>query len=553
MGEPGADPNRLISELLREPIDRRTLLRRAAVLGGSMPVAAAILAACKSGTSDTSSPTERSKTVVVASGADAVTLDPGVSFDGQSPLLWRATYDSLLEYDGTSTETVGALAETYEISPDGLTYTFNLRPNVAFTDGEVLDSAAVKLNVERQLAIKQGVAFALFPLKKIETPDDLTVVMRLDSFNDGFLSAFAGNYTVKMISPKVITDHKDDWAQKFLRDNMVGTGPYILESYQQADKAEFRRNPDYWRGWQGDHFDNVAIAYVHQPATEQLELQQGQVDIALFLTDDIIQSLIGTSGITVTDDPSFNLFYLSFNCKKGPTADVRVRQALSHGFDYDTYINGIQTDLGAKRAHGPIPSNFTGYDPTAPLYEYDVERAKQLLGDAGYPNGGFSIELVYEHGYAWKPPLAELFQSNMRDLGVEVSIQELSPSAWAGLLSNPDSAGPAFPVVWWPTLNTPFDYMWSLFHTDAQGTAGYNWGYYSNPKLDALLYDASAVSDPDERNSMYGRAQHMLVEDAPALFIMERDYHLPTRDDVAGFVFNGIYIETLNLHGLHRV
>jgi peptide/nickel transport system substrate-binding protein len=552
MGEPGTDPNRLISELLREPIDRRTLLRRAAVLGGSMPVAAAILAACKSGTSDTPSPTERSKTVVVASGADAVTLDPGVSFDGQSPLLWRATYDSLLEYDGTSTDTVGALAESYEISPDGLTYTFKLRPNVTFTDGEVLDSAAVKLNVERQLAIKQGVAFALFPLKKIETPDDVTVVMKLDSFNDGFLSAFAGNYTVKMISPKVISDHKNDWAQEFLRDNMVGTGPYILETYQQADKAEFRRNPDYWRGWQGAHFDNVAIAYVHQPATEQLELQQGQVDIALFLTDDIIQSLIGTSGITVTDDPSFNLFYLSFNCKKGPTADVRVRQALSHGFDYDTYINGIQKDLGAKRAHGPIPSNFTGYDPTTPLYEYDVERARGLLGDAGYPNGGFSLELVYEHGYAWKPPLAELFQSNMRDLGVEVSTQELSPSAWAGLLSNPDSAGPAFPVVWWPTLNTPFDYMWSLFHTDAQGTAGYNWGYYSNPKLDTLLYDASAVSDLDQRNSMYGRAQHMLVEDAPALFIMERDYHLPTRDDVAGFVFNGIYIETLNFNGLHR-
>jgi peptide/nickel transport system substrate-binding protein len=551
MGEQGTDPKTRISELLQEPIDRRTLLRRAALLGGSMPAIAAILAAC-TGPSETETSTERARTLVVASGADAVTLDPGVSFDGQSPLLWRAAYDSLLEYDGNSTEAIGSLAESYEISPDGLTYTFHLRPDVAFTDGEGLDSAAVKLNVERQIAVEQGVAFALFPLKKIETPDDATVVMRLDSFNDGFLSAFAGNYTVKMISPKVITDHKDDWAQDFLRDNMVGTGPYILESYEQSDRGEFRRNPDHWRAWKGDHFDKVVILYVHQPATEQLQLEQGQLDIALFLTDDIIQSLIGRPGITITNDPSFNLFYLSFNCKEGPTADVRVRQALSHGFDYDTYINEIQKGLGAQRAHGPIPSNFTGYDPSTPMYAYDVGRAKQLLADAGYPNGGFSIDLVYEHGYAWKPPLAELFQSNMRELGVDVSIQGLSPSAWAGMLSNPDSAGPAFPVVWWPTLNTPFDYMWSLFHTDAQGTAGYNWGYYTNPKLDALLYDASAVSDPNERNAMYGQAQHMLVEDAPALFIMERDYHLPTRDDVEGFIFNGIYIETLNLHGLHR-
>jgi peptide/nickel transport system substrate-binding protein len=552
MGERGTDPGTLISELLQEPIDRRTLFKRAALLGGSAPAIAAILAACTSKPSGSAQTSERTKTIVVASGADAVTLDPGVSFDGQSPLLWRAAYDSLLEYDGASTNTVGSLAQAYEVSPDGLTYTFHLRPNVSFTDGEGLDSSAVKLNVERQQAVKQGVAFALFPLKKIETPDDSTVVMRLDSFNDGFLSAFAGNYTVKMISPKVITDHKDDWAQGFLRDSMVGTGPYILDSYQQSDRAVFHRNPDYWGGWQGSHFDKVIVLYVHQPSTEQLQLEQGQVDIALFLTDDIIQSLIGSQGIRVTDDPSFNLFYLSFYCKSGPTADVRVRQALSQGFDYDTYINSIQKGLGAKRAHGPIPSNFTGYDPTTPAYDYDVERAKQLLADAGYPDGGFPIKLVYEHGYAWKPPLAELFQSNMRDLGIDVSIQALSPSAWAGLLSNPDTAGPAFPVVWWPTLNTPFDYMWSLFHTDAQGTAGYNWGYYSNPKFDQLLYDASAVSDTDKRNAMYGQAQHMLVEDAPALFIMERDYHLPTRSDIAGFVFNGIYIETLNFHGLHR-
>jgi peptide/nickel transport system substrate-binding protein len=552
MGEDGTDPKTLISELLQEPFDRRTLFRRAAMLGGGMPALAAILAACTSAPSGNTPPSERTKTVVVASGADAVTLDPGVSFDGQSPLLWRAAYDSLLEYDGGSTDIVGSLAESYEVSSDGLTYTFHLRPNVSFVDGEVLDSAAVKLNVERQQAVKQGVTFALFPLKKIETPDDATVVMRLDSFNDGFLSAFAGNYTVKMISPKAITDHKDDWAQGFLRDNMAGTGPYILESYQQSDRALFRRNPDYWRGWQGAHFDQVIVLYVHEPATEQLQLEQGQVDVALFLTDDIIQSLLTSSDVTVTNDPSFNLFYLSFYCKSGPTADVRVRQALSQGFDYDTYIGQIQKGLGARRAHGPIPSNFTGYDPTTPQYDYDVERAKQLLADAGYPNGGFSIKLVYEHGYAWKPPLGQLFQSNMRDLGIDVSIQALSPSAWAGLLSNPDTAGPAFPVVWWPTLNTPFDYMWSLFHTDAQGTAGYNWGYYSNPTFDSLLYEASAVSDPQKQNAMYGQAQHILVEDAPALFIMERDYHLPTRPDIEGFVFNGIYIETLNFYGLHR-
>jgi peptide/nickel transport system substrate-binding protein len=492
-------------------------------------------------------------TLVIASGADAVTLDPGVSFDGQSVLLWRGVYEGLLKYEGGTTEIIPNLAESYNISTDKLTYTFKIRQGIKFSDGETLDAAAVKFNIDRQVALKQGIAYALGPITKIETPDDQTVVLHLSAPSDGLLSAFAGLYTVEMISPKAIKDHQtnNDWAQAWLRDHMVGTGPYMLQSYTQSQQAVFTQNPTYWRGWDGDHFKRVIVKYIHEPSTERLLLQQGEIDVALFMPDDVVESLDGKPGITVTNVPSFNLYYIVLPTKKGPTADVKVRQAIAYGLNYQAFIKDMLRGK-AKQARGPLPSNFISYNPDIPQYSYDPAKAKQLLAEAGHPGGGFTLKYIYESGYWWKRPLGELFQSNMKDLGITVEIQEMSPSAWAATLSNPDTAGQAFGLVWWPTLATPYDYMWSIFDTGAQASNGYNWGYYSNPKLDKLLDAASAEPDDAKRAAMYGEAQKVLVEESPALYVYEKNYRLPMSDKLEGFVFNGIYIETIDFYAVHK-
>jgi peptide/nickel transport system substrate-binding protein len=534
-----------IDDLLRRPISRRRALQGAAA-AGLTGIALGKVAVQESAAAD-------AKTLVVASGADAVTLDPQVSFDGQSPLLWRAVYENLLIYDGDTLDIVPHLAESYDVSEDGLTYTFKIRPGVTFSDGEPLNAAAVKMSIDRQIGVEQGIAFALAGVTAVDTPDDMTVVLTLSAPSDGALSAFAGNYAPYIISPKAIKDNEQDgdWAQGWLRDNMVGTGPYVLDNYSQSQQAVFNRNPNYWGGWDGEHFEQLFVKYVKESATERLLLEQGEVDVALFLPDDAVEELDGAAGITVTDVPSFNLYYLVFNCKEGPTADKKVRQALSYGFDYQTWVNDVMRGK-AQQARGPIPSNFVGFNPNTLQYTYDPDKARQLLADAGYPDGGFEIDYTYETGYFWKRPLGELFQSNMADLGVTVNIQELSPTAWADLLSNPETARHAFGLVWWPTLATPFDYMFSLFATGAQGTAGYNWGYYSNPELDKLLDQGAAEVDDAKRTEIYNKAQELLVDDAPALFVYEKRYRLPMRDNVEGFVFNGVYIETLNFYGMSK-
>ena len=403
------------------------------------------------------------KTLVVASGADAVTLDPQVAFDGQSPLLWRAVYENLIKYEGDTLDIVPNLAESYEVSKDGLTYTFKIRPGITFTDGAPLDAAAVKLSIERQIGVEQGIGYVFANVSALETPDDMTFVMTLSAPSDSVLSAFAGMYAPYIISPKAITENEQDgdWAQGWLRDNMVGTGPYVLDSYSQSQQAVFSRNPDYWGGWDGEHFDQIIVSYVKEPATERLLLEQGEVDVALFLPDDAVEELDGTEGIVVTDVPSWNLYYLVLPCREGPTADKKVRQALSYGFDYETWVADVMRGK-AQQARGPIPSNFLGFNPNTPQYTYDPDKARALLAEAGYPDGGFTIDYTYETGYFWKRPLGELFQANMADLGITVNIQELSPSAWYELMSNPETAHHAFGLVWWPTLKTPYDFLFSV-------------------------------------------------------------------------------------------
>jgi peptide/nickel transport system substrate-binding protein len=545
----------LIDQLLRRPMNRRQVLKRAGAAGLALNGITVLAAACGGSSANTgggagSSAGTAAKQLVIASGATPVTLDPMVSLDGQSPLLWRCAYEPLLRFKGATIDVEPHLAQSYEYDTKANRAVFHLRPGVTFTDGTGLDAKAVKLNIERQMALQQGIAYALTAITKVETPDDQTVVVHLSGFSDGLLYGFASLYGLYMISPKAITDNKGgDWAQAWLSKNMVGTGPYKLENYELNQRASFTKNDTYWGGWEGTHFESVLVEYVTDPSTERLQLERGDSHIAVYLPDDVIYAMRNKQDVTVSDDPSFNVYYLGLPCRTGPTADKRVRQAISYGFDYGTWINDVLNGT-AMQARGPLPDIFPGYDSTVPQYTQDVDKARTMLADAGFSGGGFSLKYIYETGYYWKRPLGELFQANMKDLGIDVTIQELSPSTWVGTLSNKDKASEAYGVVWWPSLATPFDFLWALFATSAQGTAGYNFTYYSNTTFDKLLNQATAEPDEAKRMALYNQCQKLVVDDAPYLFLSDVRYLVPMSPKLTGFEFNGMYINSFDPYAL---
>jgi peptide/nickel transport system substrate-binding protein len=520
--------------------------------GVGLPAVAELVAAC-GGAVSKASRSGAQKILTVASYGNAETLDPMASLDGQSPLLWRASYERLLSYRGDTTSYVPELAESYEASPDGKTFVFHLRPGVRFADGEEMTAAAWKLSLERQIAINKGMAYALSSVVKAEAPDDRTFVVYTDGFTDGFVSAFSSNYGLFVISPKAITDHKgSDWAQSWLRSHMVGTGPYLLESYTPGVVATFHRNPHYWRGWHGHHADTIIVNYVHEASTAQLQLEQGSIDSAVLLPDNVITALKGQPGVSVLEYPSLNLQYLGLNCRRGPTRDVRVRQAIAWGFDYQTYVHNINSGYtGARQARGPIPSTMTEYVSGLPYYSYDPARAKILLREAGYPKGGFSLTCAVQDAYPWTSEMAQLFQSNMADLGITVRPQSMAASAFDGTESNPATALDSVPLVWWPTLNTPYDYLFAVYDTKAQGTAGYNYAYYSNPVFDRLLESAYVEPNPVRRRALFAEAERIAIHDSPYLCVMEQPFREPQLNSVRGFQFNGFYIYTYDFYNMY--
>ena len=549
--DPGAQRGQAPA-LAHHPLARRTVLRGALLAGLGLPAASGLLAACGGSTAKGTS-SGGQKSLTVASYGNAETLDPMASLDGQSPLLWRASYERLLSYQGNSTRYTPELAESYEISPDGKTFTFHLRSGVQFTDGEEMNAAAWKLSLERQIAINQGMAYALSGVSKVETPDDKTFVVRTDGFSDAFISAFSSNYGLFVISPKAITDHKgSDWAQSWLRSNVVGTGPYVLQSYTPEVSASFARNLHYWRGWAGNHADTVTVNYVHEASTAQLQMEGGSVDSAVLLPDNVVASLSGQPGVTVLEYPSLNLQYLGLNCSRGPTSDVRVRQAISWGFDYNAYVKNINSSYAhAQQASGPIPSTMTEFSGGLPQYSYNPDRARSLLREAGFAKGGFTLTCAVQDAYAWTSEMAQLFQSNMAALGITVQPRSMAASAFDGTESNPKTALDSVPLVWWPTLNTPYDYLFALYDTKAQGTAGYNYAYYSNHTFDSTLAKAYGEPDAARRTALFKQAEQIAVQDAPYLCVMEQPFREPQLSTVRGFQFNGFYIYTYDFYNMY--
>lgn len=555
-GEPGPSPTGLkaLDELLRTPLSRREALKRAAAAGLALPTVSASIAAC--GSSGGSG--EHSNTLVISSAAKPVTLDPMASFDGQSPLLWRCSYETLLQYKGSSTELEPRLAKSFDYTPrDRPRLVFHLRDGVTFSDGSSLDAAAVKFSLDRQLALKQGISYVFADVDRLEAPDARTLVVDYKRFVDGQPDGWGNGFGLYVISPAAIDAHsgvdkKDKWARKWLRSNMVGTGPYVLVDYREGQRATFERNKKYWGGWAAGQFEQIVIEWVTDPSAQRLALDRGEADVALFMPLDIAVSMERkpSGKAKIQEFPGWDNQLLGIPCAGGPTAKPKVRQAISYGFDYDSYVADVLYGK-AKQLRGPLPDAWPEWDEKVPHYSYDPDRARTLLSEAGFTGGGFALKYIYETGYAWKRPLGELFQANMKDLGIKVEIQELSPATWIATLANKDTAGQAYGLSAGPALATSYDLMWNIYHSDAQSEAGFNFVYYTNRVCDALLDKAGHTPDDDERARVFLQVQRMVVAEAPYIYIAQPEVLQPLSKKIEGYKFNGAYANFPDLYPLH--
>ena len=483
-------------------------------------------------------------TLIVANTTDAITADPHVNIYNYSTLLQKGPYEGLILIDQAGT-IHPRLAASWDISEDGLAYTFHLQEGVSFTDGTPFNAEAVKYNMERLLAL--GLHGSTYMPKSVTATVVEEYVVRL-TLEEPYPPFLAGLNTVLMVSPAAAQANEadGDWGQAWLDQHAVGTGPYLLETWEKDQFYRLVQNQEYWQGWDGDHYGTIIVRIVPEQATRVQLLQTGEIDAALEIGDDAFLTMLEIDpDIAVNVQPTGEVVYLRMK-NRGALTNPKVRQAMLYIFPYSSFWQDVQRGRGAT-VHGFIAPAVFGHDEMLPVQHQDLGRAKELLIEAGYGDG-LTLDLWILSSYLpLMKPVAELFKEAGAKVGITVEIQDLaSAGTFLGGAGSPDvNEGPD--MFGWgqaPGINSPLTAplgMWYSLNTPP----GRNYTHYSNPEFDALYVEAARTVDDAARLSLYSEMQELLYQNPPAVPIGTYNRYICTKQGVSGLAINlaGVIID----------
>lgn len=481
------------------------------------------------------------------------TIDPAIANDVASAVPMRGIYETLVGYKGSKTDELEpVLAEEWQVSPDGLTYTFKLRKNVKFHDGTDFNADAVKYSFDRVMKINQGPADIFKPVKEIKVLDPYTVQIVLKYPFAPFLYTLASQVGPLIVSPSAVKAHEvnGDLGQKWLRDHEAGTGPYKLAEWVPEQQITLARFEEYWKGWSGKHVDKIVIKNIVEPATARMLLEKGDVDAAQFVSQDDYPAFKQNPDIDLKVNPSLNTLYVILNVSKGPLKDKRVRQAVALAFDYQSVLNDVLMGYG-RELRGVLPSTLWGFAEDLPPNSFDLEKAKTLLKEAGVP-AGTTLRYLYVTGDEYERRVGEVLQAGLSQLGIKLEVVPMTWSTLYAAISNRDTAPDMYGFYWFPRVADPDNWLYIMFHSSSQGARGYNCGYYANPNVDKLLDDARRITDQAKRADLYKQVQRIISQDFALIPVAQLDYVIPMRAWVKGYVFNPMYIDTFNYYDMYK-
>ncbi len=490
--------------------------------------------------------------LTVAATANVTTWDPVKSFSTEA-LYMANIYEQLLRVNppAAAERFTPLLAESWEVNDDGTQWTFHLRPNVTFHDGEAMNAEAVKKSLEAAVD-HAGASFIWLPFDSIEVVDDLTLNIKLTYAAPLDLIA-SSLYGAWIVSPKALDAAAAD-ENYFETGVAAGTGPYMLESYTPDQEVLLTRNDDYWGGWDDvNHFDKVLVLITPEAIQQQQMLEGGEVDLALRIPQQNYADFAAKEGFTLVDEPSFFNYVGYFNTLRPPLDDPQVRQALSYAIPYQDIIDVSTFGFGSQ-SRGPVPAGVWPYSENVNQYQQDMDKARELLTAAGYPDGGFDLRLTYAAENETEERFAPLIKDAFSDLGVNVEIEAiLFNQQWEESKSDPPNAQDIFLVLYWPTYSDAgTDNLWSLFHSSE--APFFNLSYWNNETFDKLVDEAGAVTvtDPEESQALYEEAMNLLVEEAPGLFFFDTRAPFVVPDHIQGFEYNLNYPFATFFYPLHN-
>lgn len=474
-------------------------------------------------------------TLIYGMGADPTNLDPHQTVDGLSLIAMNRCYDRLVEVKpgepkpGAALEVQADAAESWQASPDGLTYTFKLRSGLKFADGSPLDAQAVKASFDRLMAINKSAASNIRQLKSTDAVDATTVKMTLSEPFPYFLPML-GSYASSIINPKAFENEKDgDKAQAWLQNNCLGSGPYVISEWTRGQRLVL----DYNKNWYGKEpaIKRVIVKIIPESTNLLLQMEKGDIDFMASVSTPEMMTLQGKAGVKLNEVPSFLLILAYLNTTKPPLDNVKVRQAMNYAINYDQIIKELIQGKG-RRLKGPLAFGMEGYDDSLVGYDYNPTKAKQLLAEAGLPNG-FETTLTYaSQGAPGADDIAQAAAAYLGEVGIKIKIEKVAEPTRRERIDKSDfvwSVG-----GWTPPVPIP---PWTMdkWYLCANRGLNANRAHYCNPKVDELVTKAATEVDTAKRIQMYRDAQKIMVEDAPYILFYQANQLIAHRDNLQGF------------------
>ncbi len=491
--------------------------------------------------------------------AGIASLDPAYAKD--QAMIWATSqlYNGLIQLDSNLNVTP-SIAKQWEISPDGITYIFHLRNDVYFHKNKLFKNNTRKVIasdfvysfnriLDNNVASPGRWIFNEVAIENGKTgfsaPNDSTFIITLQRPFSPFLSMLGMPYC--FVVPREIVEH---YGTDF-RQNPVGTGPFQFQLWKENVKLVFRKNPNYFeKDIEGNvlpYLDGIAITFIVDKQTVFLEFIKGNLDFMNSLDASYKDEILTQTGqlrekyldrIHMTSQPYLNTEYLGFlmDGTDNPLKDKRLRQAINYGFDRRKMMKYLRNNVGTPGCYGFIPQGLPGFDTTITGFEYNPEKAKQLLAEAGYPNGkGLpSIQLATTATYL---DLCKYLQQQLGIIGIHIQVDVNPPGALREQIAQSKSNW--FRGSWVADYPDAENYL-SLFYSENFCPKGPNYTHFLNPKFDKLYEQARSTTDRETRIALYKQMNVILMDEAPVVVLYYDQILHFTHNTISSLHSNGM-------------
>lgn len=458
----------------------------------------------------------------VGSGvADVGTLDPHFASNfGEYPIV-KAIFNGLVDFPAGSVDLEAIepdLAQSWEVSPDGLTWTFHLRQGVQFHSGYgELTAEDVVFSLKRVQSPEVGSPWRseLANIADVRALDRYTVEISLRQPDPFALLRLVGYHAGFIVSKRAVEELGDQF-----RFNPIGTGPFAFASYEPRQKVSLVAHTDYFKG--APALSGIDFYFMPDTSTRELALRTREIDAADGNSEQVWYDRMRRQGLVVDRIGPGNAYHLHYNMTIPPFDNILVRQALSYAVNRQEVVEFVGPDI-SQVSGSPVPNGYYGHTTEGvPQYDYDPEKARELLAEAGFPNG-FSFEVFISEASSYLP-FAQIVQEQWRRVGVDMRLQVVDHATFHARVREDTN-----PVVFYNATRLPIAdvYLSQFYHSDAvvgKPTAITNFSHIGEvtPGVDELIEAARVETDPEKQLELYAEAQRRIMEEAVAYPYMQR-------------------------------